>query len=150
MLVLASDSLPITLTRKLEPWKLKHLQDYDDRYVSGFLAERYSIDLEQGFGIAQIQTHPVIDQRIRMDIGGDVQRITTRSISYQDITFKHILLPIWVSAYRYNGKVYRFVINGQSGEVQGERPYSPWKIAFAILGGLALIAAIALTISLNR
>ena len=142
ILVLASNSLPLELTRKLEPWKLKYLQDYDDRYVSGFLAERYGIDLEQGFGIAQIKTHATIDQHIRLDIGGDVQRITTRSISYQNITFKHILLPIWVSAYRYNNTVYRFVINGQTGEVQGERPYSPWKIAFAILGGLVIIAGI--------
>ena len=44
---------------------------------------------------------------------------------YSDETFKHILLPIWMAAYKYGGKSYRFMVNGQTGEVQGERPYSP-------------------------
>lgn len=53
------------------------------------------------------------------------------------MTFKHILLPVWLAAYKYRGKTYRFVVNGQTGRVQGERPWSAWKIAGAIL--LALI-----------
>ena len=145
ILVLASASLPTSLTHELAPWNLKYLEPYDDRFVSGFLAERYGVDLEQGFGVAQIMAQDKIDQRIRGHIGGDAQRIRTKDTTYHDITFKHILLPIWVSAYRYNGKVYRFVINGQTGEVQGERPYSPWKIAGAVAAGLALIAAIVIT-----
>ena len=52
--------------------------------------------------------------------------------------FKHILLPIWLASYRYQDKVYRFLVNGQSGEVQGERPWSVWKITFAVLCGLIL------------
>jgi hypothetical protein len=49
------------------------------------------------------------------------------------VTFKHILLPVWVAAYRYGGKPYRFVVNGQTGKVQGERPYSAIKIAIAVI-----------------
>ena len=68
---------------------------------------------------------------IRRDIGGDHQRIDHVDTEIWDVTFKHILLPVWVSAYRYGGKSYRFVVNGQSGKVMGERPYS----ATIILGG---------------
>ncbi len=59
--------------------------------------------------------------------------------SFDDETFKHILLPVWMAAYKYNGKSYRFLVNGQTGEVQGERPYSIWKITFAVLLALILI-----------
>ncbi|NIZ14474.1 hypothetical protein HCZ87_13905, partial [Phaeobacter sp. HF9A] len=59
------------------------------------------------------------------------------------VTFKHILLPVWMAAYKYRGKSYRFVINGQSGRVQGERPYSVWKIAFAVLAALIVVGGIA-------
>ena len=52
------------------------------------------------------------------------------------------LLPIWMAAYKYNGKSYRFLVNGQTGEVQGERPWSIWKIAFAVI----IVAAIALAV----
>ena len=84
----------------------------------------------------------VIAQDVRYDIGGDEQRIDNISTSYADETFKHILLPIWIAAYKYNAKTYRFLVNGQTGEVQGERPYSAWKITFAALG-LAILAAVA-------
>ena len=58
---------------------------------------------------------------------------------YSDITFKHVLMPVWISAYRYRDKVYRFMVNGQNGEVQGESPKSGWKIFFLVLAILALL-----------
>ena len=57
--------------------------------------------------------------------------------------FKHILLPIWVSSYRYNKKIYRFLINARTGETHGERPYDKWKIAITVLLGILVILAIA-------
>ena len=54
-------------------------------------------------------------------------------------TFKHILLPVYVSAYRYQGKEYNFFINGENGQISGTRPYSFWKIFFAVLLGLTVI-----------
>ncbi|MDZ4085590.1 MAG: hypothetical protein U1E69_02190, partial [Tabrizicola sp.] len=82
----------------------------------------------------------VILQDVRHDIGGDEQRVNDVDTRWSGETFKHILLPVWMAAYKYNGKSYRFLVNGQTGEVQGERPWSVWKIAFAVL----LAAVIAL------
>ena len=59
-----------------------------------------------------------------------------------DVTFKHILLPVWMAAYKFRGESYRFVVNGQTGRVQGERPWSFWKIAFAVLLGLCVAGAL--------
>ncbi len=60
-----------------------------------------------------------------------------------DETFKHILLPIWMAAYKYGGKSYRFVVNAQTGKVQGERPWSAWKITGAVIAGLIVAGALA-------
>ena len=79
---------------------------------------------------------------IKFDIGGDHQRVTTVDTAIKDVTFKHILLPLWVAAYKYRGKTYRFVVNGRSGRVQGERPWSAWKIAFAVVIGLIIAGVI--------
>jgi hypothetical protein len=67
------------------------------------------------------------------------RRIHATDTRYGGIHFKHILLPVWMSAFRFRDKVYRFVVNGRTGEVQGERPYSAGKIAFAIVLAAALI-----------
>jgi hypothetical protein len=75
----------------------------------------------------------VIQSSIRQGIGGDEQRIHSAETQYGSITFKHILLPVWLSAYRFRDKTYRILINARTGEVQGERPFSAWKIAGAVL-----------------
>lgn len=79
---------------------------------------------------------------VKYNIGGDEQRVSNVDTDVSDVTFKHILLPVWLAAYKYRGRTFRFVVNGRTGRVQGERPYSAWKITFAVLLGL-IIALIA-------
>jgi hypothetical protein len=79
---------------------------------------------------------------VRQDIAGDEQRIGNLNTDYNAITFKHILLPIWISAYQYNGKIYRFIINGRTGKLEGERPYSWIKIALTIVAVVAIIGGL--------
>ncbi len=78
----------------------------------------------------------VIERDVKFDIGGDRQRVHGVETEIREVTFKHVLLPVWVAAYRFRGQSYRFVVNGQTGTVQGERPWSAWKIAFAVILGL--------------
>ena len=134
VLVLASDSLPRAKTESLEPWDLENLAPYQVEYLSGFQSEAYQVNLEDGFVKAKEKMSRVIESSIRRDIGGDHQRIHSVKTQWNNVTFKHILLPIWINAYRYNNKSYRFVINARTGEVQGERPWSAVKIALAVLG----------------
>jgi DNA-directed RNA polymerase subunit RPC12/RpoP len=143
VLVLASQSLPRKYAEKLEPWDLDALTPYQDDYLTGFKTESYQVDLDEGFGMAKEQMEPAIRSTIRSDIGGDEQRIHSVNTTYSGISFKHILLPVWISAYRYQENVFRFLVNARTGEVQGERPWSWAKIVLAVLGGIATIAAIA-------
>ncbi len=138
-LVLASHSLPRNYVDKLEPWDLEKLAGYDERYLSGFQTETYQIDLKSGFEVAKGKMKDQIRDLVSRDIGGDEQRIEDIQIDYNDITFKHILLPLWISAYRYQDKVFRFLVNARTGEVQGERPYSAIKIALAVIAALIVI-----------
>ncbi|MCP4899142.1 MAG: hypothetical protein GY906_19410 [bacterium] len=147
VLVLASESLPRKYAERLEPWDLDKLVPYRDDYLSGFRAESYRVDLKEGFEYARVTMDATIRTSIRRDIGGAHQRIHSVETSYRDITFRHILLPVWLSAYRYKDKVYRFLVNARTGEVQGERPYSWVKIELAIL---AVVSAAALVIYLNQ
>ncbi len=138
MLVAASKTLPVQYLDRLEPWDLENLVPYDTKYLSGFKSESYQDSLEDGFEAAKTKMESVIQDDIRKDIGGDQQVIKDADTLYSDITFKHILLPIWISSYKYNDKVYRFLVNGRTGEVQGERPYSWIKIVLAILAVIGI------------
>jgi ribosomal protein S27E len=139
ILVPATKSLPPARLAALEPWDLGELTAYDPAYLSGYKAQRYQVDLAEGFELAKSTAAPVIESDARRDIGGDEQRVTRVSTRYSAITFKHLLLPVYVGAYRFNNKVFQLAVNGRTGEVQGERPYSFWKIFLFALALAALM-----------
>ena len=147
VLVMASTSVPAKLVDRLEPWDLPALVPYADEYVSGFVAESYQVSLADGFGRAKAVMVRQINRTVESDIGGDHQRIDDLRTRYHHVTFKHLLLPVWISAYRYDGRTFRFAVNARTGEVQGERPYSAWKITLLVVIILVVIATIALLAS---
>jgi len=142
VLVLASTSLPKRITDRLAPWDLSQLEEYRPEFLSGFRAEGYTVELDAGLEEAKDIMEIQIRQDIRRDIGGDQQRITSMDTRISDVTFKHCLLPVWIAAYKYRDKSYRFVVNGQTGKVQGERPYSAIKIALAVLAAAVVIGLV--------
>ncbi|MDR1613669.1 MAG: hypothetical protein LBT97_12935 [Planctomycetota bacterium] len=137
VLVPATKSLPARLADQLAPWNLTRLKPFEQAYLSGFIAESYQLGLKDGFQEAKRRMEPSIDQAIRRDIGGDEQRIQRKQTDYSEIRYKHILLPVWLSAYAYGGKTFRFMINAQSGTISGDRPWSVWKIALTAVAGIA-------------
>jgi len=150
VLVLASRSLPKRFTDALQPWDLSALVPYAPEFLAGFRAEGYQVPLEDGFTEARGHMDAIIERDVRFDIGGDRQRVHDIQTRISDVTFKHILLPVWLAAYKYNGKTYRFVVNGQTGRVQGERPWSAIKIAIAVILGAIVAAAVGYVYAQNQ
>lgn len=139
ILVTASRALPEKYLNRLEPWDLANLVVYDNRYLSGFKAEVSQVNIQDGFKEAKQVMAAAIERDVRGDIGGDEQRVKGIWTQYNETTYKYILLPIWLSIYRYKNKIYQFVVNARTGEVQGQRPYSAIKIALAILAALIIL-----------
>ena len=150
VLVLASRSLPKRYTDNLQPWDLQALEPYRPEYLAGYRAEGYVVELADGYDEARAYMDQVILRDVKFDIGGDRQRVHDVQTTVSDVTFKHILLPVWMAAYKYRGKTYRFVVNGRSGKVQGERPWSAWKIAFAVIVGLIIAGVIGYFVAQNQ
>ncbi|PID35701.1 MAG: primosomal protein N' (replication factor Y) - superfamily II helicase [Rhodobacterales bacterium] len=150
VLVLASKSLPKKYTDALQPWDLEALEPYRPEFLAGYRAEGYQIALSEGYDEARAYMDRVILRDIKFDIGGDRQLVSTVDTTVSDVTFKHILLPVWLAAYKFRGKSYRFVVNGRTGQVRGERPWSWIKITFAVLVGLAIAGAIGYFIAQNQ
>jgi len=132
VLIPATTSLSTNRLHALEPWDMANLKPYNPAFLSGFKAQRYQVDLDQGFESARVLMANIIEGDVREDIGGDEQQIDDMSTQYFDTTFKHLLLPVYAGAYRFNGKVFQIVVNGRTGEIHGDRPYSVWKIAFLV------------------
>jgi predicted RNA-binding Zn-ribbon protein involved in translation (DUF1610 family) len=141
VLVLGSRSLPKRFTDSIAPFDLTALSAYEPRFIAGFRAEAYTVPVDEGYGEAREIMNRAIEADVRRDIGGDQQRIRSLDTKVGELGFKHVLLPLWLAAYRYRGRSWRFVVNGRTGAVCGERPWSVIKITLALLA--LLLAAIA-------
>jgi DNA-directed RNA polymerase subunit RPC12/RpoP len=150
VLVPATVSLAQNRLEALDPWDLAELQPYDPAFLSGFKAQRYQVDLAQGFERVKQVSAPVIQTDVRSAIGGNEQRIHNVSTHYSGISFKHLLLPVYAGAYRFNQKVYQIVVNGRTGEIQGDRPYSILKIASFVAAILFVLLIIGLVFGLAQ
>ena len=150
LIVMATLTLPRKHLDRLQPWDLPALVPYADEYLSGFVAESYQVPLAEGFETAKGLMQPVINSTICRDIGGDHQRIHSANTDYRDIMFKHLLMPVWISAYQFQNKAYRFLVNARTGHVQGERPWSAAKILILIGIILAIVGIIATIAAMNK
>jgi ribosomal protein S27E len=139
VLIAATKAVPEQRLDKLQPWDLNALCQYEPAYLAGFRAQRYQIELAEGFEKAKLVMAKAIDSSVRRDIGGDEQTVTSVNTSYSSIFFLHLLLPVWIGAYQLQGKVYHVVINARTGDVEGERPYSAWKIGALVAAILAVV-----------
>jgi DNA-directed RNA polymerase subunit RPC12/RpoP len=147
ILVTATEGLPQKLLLHLEPWPLGRCVPFNQEMLAGYLARTYETQLEPGFVEARRRIDEALHSDVCSRIGGDRQQVHSIDTRHDPITFKHLLLPTWLMAYRFHGKVYQVVINAATGEVQGERPYSWIKITLAVLLGLAVALGIGLAAS---
>lgn len=123
------------------------LRDYDPQFIAGFAAERYSLGLDDGWKSAQqfIQRRlkSNIESRIRSRYNADRVRNVQLSTSYENITFKYLLAPIWISNFKFKDQVYNFVVNGQTGRIAGKSPISPLRVLAAIAIAIAVLVLLA-------
>jgi len=124
----ASQTISHTILDSLTPWNTNVLVPFNEKYLLGFDSEEYTIGLDNGFEYAKVKMAHSIRQTIRYEIGGDQQRINNMDTKYYNTTYKNVLFPIWTAEFNWNNKIYNYAINGQSGKVIGERPYSWTKI----------------------
>lgn len=147
-LVCASKGLPQDLVKDLSTFNTKLLTPYQPEFLAGWRAESYAVELMPAWGMAQQDMSRQQEARCGRDVPGDTHRNLCVNNQFSHVTFKHVLLPIWIAAYRYNGKPFQFLVNGQTGEVVGKAPWSFWKIFFAVVAVLAVITGIAVAYSM--
>ena len=118
------------LFKGIEPFNLHQLSSYSPDYISGHLAENYSVGLEE----AHKDAIQIMNTRARELVEADVRRSYDRVRDirirggYTNETYKYILIPVYATTYDYRNKKYKVMINGQTGKVNGVYPYSAIKI----------------------
>ncbi len=144
VLVCASKGVDEGMLEGTYPYRLPDAQPYHSEYLSGWAAEEYVLVLKDGWDVARRRVNEEEIRRCSKDVPGDTQRDLRVWTQHGDVTWKHLLLPLWIASYRWRSKTYRFMVNGQTGRVSGSAPVSWVKVGIAVL----LAAAVGLGIYL--
>jgi hypothetical protein len=139
-LVAASVGVPPALLRKVEPFPTRtDLMPYDAGYLAGWVVEQYQIDLVAAAQAARERMDENVRQLCAADVPGDTHRNLQVAADYSGQTFKHLLVPVWMLTYTYGAKSFPVVVNGFTGAIAGQHPWSWIKITLAVVTALLIV-----------
>ncbi len=145
-LVSASRGLPQDQSLRIQPFNLPALKRYEPYFLAGWLAEEYSVGRDEALALCRAEYCRQEQGRIASFLPGDTHRSLSVETDFSHEGSDLCLLPIYILSYRYQDKVYRFLINGQTGRFAGDKPVSGTRIGIAVSVALAIIAIIVLIV----
>ena len=151
LLISASSKQNEQMLEGLEPYDTTKAVEYKPEYMAGFAAEKYSVKVKDAWEKAKKKIQSLlrrdVEEKITREKACDHVRDVRINTVHEDVTYKYLLLPVWISSFQYKDKVYHFMINGQTGKVSGETPIS-W-IKVAIVTAVVIAAAVIIYKAVN-
>jgi hypothetical protein len=142
VLVPATASVERGMVERIYPFDTGALVPYEPDFLSGWGAEAYTVDLRGGWSTGQSIIESDVQQACAAEVPGDTHRNLQVRTAFSNLKYKHVLFPVWIASYRYKDKVYHFLVNGQTGEVQGQAPISWIKVALVVALVVIVLAVV--------
>lgn len=147
-LVSGSRGLPQPEAQRIMPFNLPALKRYEPYFLAGWLCEEYSVRREEALEISREEFERREKQNVAAFLPGDTHRGLKVTTQFSQINSDLCLLPVFVLSYRYRNKLYRFLINGQTGKCDGDKPLSTARILIVVGAVVLIIAVVALIATL--
>jgi hypothetical protein len=109
--------------------------------LGGVTVEQFSVSRRYARPLAQERVEDMERGGIAAELGGPGRNIKVSTIMI-DATSRAAMAPVYVMAYRYRDRLFRFVLNGQTGKFTGRAPISATKVIGVVLGTIAVAALI--------
>ena len=127
---------------RIAPFHLAALKRYAPDYLAGWLCEEYSVERQAAEQASRRAFEEMERQNVVDFLPGDTYNDLQTNTEFSRIGSDLILLPIYLLSYRYRDKLYRFLLNGQTGKADGDKPVSAWRVGLTI--GISVLLAAAL------
>jgi DNA-directed RNA polymerase subunit RPC12/RpoP len=141
-------SMSVEEMSDIEPFNLKEVVEFSPEFLAGWIALSYDLPLSD----ATLKAREKVITRLRRSLvskvepGREKRNLTSGGGKWSGLTFKYVLLPLWVGTYLYRGGEYRLLVNGQTGKVGGKKPrdrFKIWMMAVVFLLAVIFVAVIA-------
>lgn len=139
----ASTKMPNDLMDSVEPFDFQELVDFQDGYLSGFLADRFDSDPDAELPRASARLMKSAEETLKDTCHGYTGvHITSNGMQITEASVKYVLLPIYLLNCNYKGEKYQYAVNGQTGKVVGKLPVDSGKAFRWFMGAFAAGTAV--------
>ncbi len=144
MLVPGAKSITQKQLRDLGPFKLKEVLEFKPEHVAGWPALAYEIALADATLVARGELVKKVGRTLHRKVLPHRQKrnLTPGGHKWSGMTFKNVLLPLWVGTYLYQDQTYPILINGQTGKISGDKPRDTLKFIAIFLSIFLTIVAL--------
>ncbi|MFZ0544273.1 MAG: hypothetical protein WAM60_02460 [Candidatus Promineifilaceae bacterium] len=145
MVISGSTRLSEKLLAQIQQFDLNDLLEYEPKFLAGQHAQAYDLPLDAAWETSRHNMRETIRQKCRSQASTSKIRNFSMSLDFSGETWRYILLPVYIAIYHYQAKSYQVMINGQNGEISGQRPADWVKIGLVMLAMMspAILAALA-------
>ncbi|MDP7302780.1 MAG: zinc ribbon domain-containing protein, partial [Pirellulaceae bacterium] len=145
-LVSGSKGLAQDQAERIKPFNLPALKRYEPMYLAGWMSEEYSVARDAALQRCQQEFNGREHRNVGAFLPGDTHRSLEVSTSFSDVNSDLCLLPMYILSYRYGDKLFRFLVNGQTGRCAGDKPWSWKRISLFSVGVAAVILAVVIIV----
>ncbi len=133
-----STKMDDTYMEAIEPYRYEEMVDFETMYLSGYLADKYDVDADAGKPHANQRIRTSVEQLMRDTVKGYATvNVKNSNVRLKQGKVSYALLPVWILNTNYQGKLYTFAMNGQTGKFVGELPIS-WKRFWSLFAGFSV------------
>lgn len=133
LLVAGTNKLNQRLLHEVSAFDMGSLVEYDTSYLAGFNAQTYDIGRDSAWTTGREMMREATRMACRRDASTSKIRNFSMTLDFKDETWRYILLPVYLSTYRYENETYSVMLNGQTGQITGQRPVDWRKVGSAIV-----------------
>jgi len=129
---------------RIKPFQLPALKRYEPYFLAGWLCEEYSVERDEALEVCRQEFHQREQRNVAAFLPGDTHRGLQVDTRFSNVNSDLCLAPIYLLSYRYGEKLFRFLVNGQTGKIAGDKPLSWLRVTLAVIGGLVLLLLVVL------
>ena len=130
---------------RILPFEMKSLVEFKDEQLAGWHALTYDHSLADASLDARGRVMENANRKLapRIEAAREKRNLQLIPTGWTGLTYKHLLLPLFVGNYHYKGVEYHLLVNGQTGKVGGVKPRDRIKVGM-LLAGVGLIVLLLL------
>lgn len=123
---------------KMDNFSTSDLVQYDPVFLAGISTLAYERDLQAAWEMGRQKMRDRTKDACYKQINSSKVRNFSMQMDFDDESWRYVLLPVYVSTYKFEDRTFQLLVNGQTGQVGGQRPVDWLKVGLAVAGIIIL------------